>query len=36
MKRMRNALRITLREKPLGQESKLKIQRERFSKSRKI
>jgi len=31
-----NELRIMLREKPLGQESELKTQRQRFSKSRKI
>jgi len=36
MKRKSNGLRIMLREKPLGQESELKAQRQRFSKSRKI
>jgi len=33
MKTKRNGLRIMLREKPLGQESKLKMQRQRFNKS---
>jgi len=32
----RNGLRIRFGEKPLGQESKLKMQRQRFSKGRKI
>ena len=35
MKRKRNGLRIMLREKPLGQESELKMQRQWFSKSSK-
>jgi len=36
MKRKTNGLRIMLREKPLGQASELKTQRQRFNKSRKI
>jgi len=36
MKPKRNALRIMLREKLVGQESKLKMQMQRFSKSRTI
>jgi len=36
MKRKRNGLRIMLRDKPLGQESELKTQRQRFSNCRKI
>jgi len=36
MKRKRNGLRIMLREKPLGQESEFKMQRQRFNKSRTI
>jgi hypothetical protein len=36
MKRKRNGLRIMLRERPLGQESEVKTQRQRFSKSRTI
>jgi len=36
MKRKKNELRIMLREKPLGQESELKTQRQRFNKSRTI
>jgi len=36
MKRKRKGLRIMLREKPLGQESELKTQRQRFSQGRKI
>jgi len=35
MKRKKNGLRVMLREKPLGQESKLKTQRQLFSRSRK-
>jgi len=36
MKRKRNGLRILLKERPLGQESELKTQRQRFNKSRMI
>jgi len=36
MKRKRNGLRIRLREKPLGQESELKRQRQGFNRSRTI
>jgi len=36
IKTKRNGLRIMLREKPLGQESELKTQRQRFDKSRMI
>jgi len=36
MKRKRNRSRIMSREKLLGQESELNLQRQRFSKSRKI
>jgi len=36
MKRKRTGLRIMLRKKPLGQESELKMPRQRFSKCRKI
>jgi hypothetical protein len=34
--RKRNGLRIMFREKPLGQESELKMQRQQFIKRRKI
>jgi hypothetical protein len=34
--RKRNGLRIMFREKPLGQESELKTQRQQFIKRRKI
>jgi len=36
MKRKRSGLRIILREIPLGQETELKTQRQRFNKSRTI
>jgi len=36
MKRKRNGLRIMVREKPLGQESELKMQRERSGRTSKI
>jgi len=36
MKRKGNGLRIRFREKPLGQETEFKTQRQRFSNSRKI
>jgi len=36
MKTKNNGLRIMLRGRPLGQESELKMQRQRFSRSRKI
>jgi len=36
MQRKRNGLRIMLSERPLGQGSELKTQRQRFNKSRKI
>jgi hypothetical protein len=36
MKGKRNGLRILLRERPLGQESELKTQRQWFNKSRTI
>ena len=36
MKTKKTGLRIMLRERPLGQESKLNMQRQQFSRSRKI
>jgi len=36
MKRRKNGFRIMLKDKPLGQESWLKMQKQRVSRSRKI